>query len=472
MIMYKGWRLIILLLLAVLAACNDGKDAAPEPVKQEQENEKQDKATESKDEIESTEATTDDKKKMDNEDYPAVPSSFAESADYPITGEFAGDETYQREFSGKDDIQEVLDQFPKVTEDSSEQDKQAAKRYLFSLFKEDLKKVDVPLDQWESMQFTDPEGKKDGLQLKENYNVAILLDASGSMANLENGETRMKLAKESINNFVENLPEEANISLRVYGHIGTGSDADKKKSCSKVEEVYPLGKYDEGKFSGALNKFEPAGWTPMAKAIQQVEKDFGEHDGETNTNIVYIVSDGVETCGGSPVEAIKSLNNSNIDPVVNIIGYQVDNEGLKQLKEMADASEGRYINVKNQEDLTAEFEQTADMAELWAEWKDDAKDTVIELNKTIKEQLNNWHKNQKDLMNREHKNLEAAVYYLRDNDILDRTVYLEYIDDYRDYYLDIHDQERGQYLELHDANTDEFFEKYDEVEKRYMDAVE
>lgn len=282
----------------------------------------------------------------------------------------------------------------------------------------------------------------------------------------------MALAKESINQFVENLPEQANISLRVYGHVGTGSDADKEKSCSKVEEVYPLSTYDSDQFSDALNQFEPAGWTPMAKAIEQVEEDFQEYDGKNNTNIVYVVSDGVETCGGSPVKTIESLNDSNIDPVVNIIGYQVDNEGLKQLKDMAEASEGRYVNAKSQEDLTAEFEQTVDMAEIWSDWQSDAKETVHELNDTLKHQLHDWHNEQKSRMSREHKNLKAANNYLHDNEIIERDVYLKYSGEYRDYYLNIADEAREQYLELAESNRDEFFEKYDEIEKRYEEAVD
>ncbi|QGS68314.1 hypothetical protein CV093_06075 [Oceanobacillus sp. 143] len=48
------------------------------------------------------------------------------------------------------------------------------------------------------------------------------------MGNYEGERTRMDLAKEAIQQFVENLPEEATISLDVYGHIGTGSNADKE----------------------------------------------------------------------------------------------------------------------------------------------------------------------------------------------------------------------------------------------------
>ena len=57
--------------------------------------------------------------------------------------------------------------------------------------------------------------------------IAIILDASGSMKNVQGGKILMEIAKESIQEFASNLPDHAHISLRIYGHKGTGSDQDK-----------------------------------------------------------------------------------------------------------------------------------------------------------------------------------------------------------------------------------------------------
>ena len=59
------------------------------------------------------------------------------------------------------------------------------------------------------------------------------------------------------------------MSLRVYGHEGTGADRDKELSCSTIEQVYGFAPYDEEKFKNALSEFEPAGWTPLAGAYQR-----------------------------------------------------------------------------------------------------------------------------------------------------------------------------------------------------------
>src|SRR5699024_6871937 len=142
----------------------------------------------------------------------------------------------------------------------------------------------------------------------------------GSMANYENEKTRMELAKESIENFVSGLPEQAQVTLQVYGHEGDGTIEAKEKSCSSVETVYDLDQYDQADFNKALDPIEPAGWTPLAKAIEDITEEFKEFDGENHTNIIYVVSDGEETCDGDPVDTVKKLSDSNIEPVINLIG--------------------------------------------------------------------------------------------------------------------------------------------------------
>ncbi|RTQ91339.1 vWA domain-containing protein [Lysinibacillus telephonicus] len=460
----QKWLGLAFLLSCMLAACSQEEPEAEVPNQQEEVKENLAETKEVQVSASSSEQTTESEPNL--HDALPIPKSFVESAEYEGTGMFAG-----KKFTNQKEITDVLDKFPVLTENSSEQEITEAKQYLLSLFKEDLSMVDVPIDQWESMQFKDPNEESESIQLKENYNVVILLDSSGSMANWENNKTRMQLAKESIQLFVENLPEQANVSLRVYGHVGTGNDEDKAKSCSKVDEVYPLGKYNNSKFSEALNKFEPAGWTPTGLAIKQVEEDLKKFNGEENTNIIYIVSDGVETCDTNPVGAIKSLAESNIQPVVNIIGYHVDNDGLAQLKEMAKVSNGSYVNAVSQEQLNAEFQQTVDMAKIWSDWHDNAQGTLNQLFDTIQLQLNNWYDQQQILKNREYDNLLVAVNYLNKKGIIDMKVFLEFDDSYREYFLIVDDETREIFLELDGLNRESFLDNWDSINDRLLENV-
>ncbi|GGK05331.1 hypothetical protein GCM10007063_29680 [Lentibacillus kapialis] len=207
---------------------------------------------------------------------------------------------------------------------------------------------------------------------KKKQHVALLMDASGSMGGHVNGEVKMTAAKDALKQFVSDLPEDAQVMLRVYGHKGTGSDADKEMSCNSSEVVYPLDTYDRQSFDSALSEFEPAGWTPLAASVKAAEKDLKKQSGDNTKSIVYIISDGEETCGGDPVKAASQLHESGIAAAVNIIGFDVGNKAQEQLREVAEAGGGEFTNVKSSEDMLEAAEnnisealQTAEM-NMWS----------------------------------------------------------------------------------------------------------
>ncbi|WP_338471570.1 VWA domain-containing protein [Niallia sp. XMNu-256] len=187
---------------------------------------------------------------------------------------------------------------------------------------------------------------------QETYkNIAIHLDSSGSMAAYVSGGVKMDLAKEAIKNYASGLPEDSMISLRVYGHQGTGSDQDKALSCGSTEVMYAVNTYQDEDFSNALTQFKPSGWTPLASTIKSAYEDLKVKSSDQSENILFIVSDGIETCDGNPVEEARNLANSNLNVKVNIIGFNVDDEGQKQLKETATAGNGTYYTVNSNIDL-------------------------------------------------------------------------------------------------------------------------
>lgn len=156
-----------------------------------------------------------------------------------------------------------------------------------------------------------PEAKK--------VHFAILIDASGSMREKVGGKMKMDAAKDAIGEFASNIPPSATVSLRVYGHKGSNQEQDKALSCESSERYFS-GTYDKAAFGEALGKVQPAGWTPIALALQSVKQDIPEGTDET---IVYVVSDGIETCGGDSVQSAKQLSGDSTT-VVNIIGFDVD----------------------------------------------------------------------------------------------------------------------------------------------------
>lgn len=309
-----------------------------------------------------------------------------------------------------------------------------------------------------------------------NANIAILLDASGSMAQQVGGRTKMDLAKEAINNFVASMPEGANVSLRVYGHKGSNNDSDKQLSCGSTELLYDLKEYNQSEFAESLGSFQPTGWTPIAKAINEAKADFEKAD-KPGQNIIYVVSDGVETCDGDPVQAAKSLHDSDIEAVVNIIGFNVDSAGQKQLLEVAQAGGGEFETVDSAEDFNQIWED--ERSRLWNEWWDWSNKNW---NKVWDEQIEKsnklWEKDSKfsSLNYEEERRLNEAVIYLNNQEQISFDTRLEVESLTKQRFEIIKIYEEAKYERLKDElkmNSESLKtaikEKGEEMKKKYED---
>lgn len=270
------------------------------------------------------------------------------------------------------EVEEKMQEIGKMSENPTEEEYEKYMRYIYSLVAVDYPNPEDMVKKWEFASFGNPNLPDARYHFKDNYNIEIILDSSGSMANPAGSGTRMDVAKESINSFLSEVPEEANVSLRVYGHEGTSADSDKELSCGAIEQVYGFDSYNEEAFQEALNQFKPMGWTPLADALKQSQEALSEFDAESNTNLIYVVSDGIATCDGDPVKVAESLADSNAKPIINIIGFQTDAEAQKQLEEMAEVSGGIFASAQNEEELQEEFDRAEEVLQAWENWKKNA----------------------------------------------------------------------------------------------------
>jgi Ca-activated chloride channel homolog len=264
-----------------------------------------------------------------------------------------------------------------------------------------------------------PEAADAEVTKQKKMNVVVLMDASGSMKQKVTGGVKMDLAKETIGKFMEQIPAEAQVSLLAYGHLGTGKNSDKAMSCAGVDAVYPLGEYKQEPFKESLNSFAASGWTPLAGGIEKVATILESYNTEEYYNMVYIVSDGIETCDGDPVAAAKKLQDENIKAKVNIIGFDVDDQGQQQLKKVADAGAGEYVTVQNQSELETH---------VLKKWKPTIGQLVwtqgVGLKETIKamERMNNIFNPLYYATDRERNRIRNAAYYLNTEELISEEV--------------------------------------------------
>lgn len=202
---------------------------------------------------------------------------------------------------------------------------------------------------------------------------ALVLDSSGSMAADAGGATRMEAAKDALGAFTENLPADATVSLRLYGHEGTNTEEGKAESCESSEVVY------EGEPAGlaaALEPVQPVGYTPLAKAIGDSTGDIPEDSTEA---IVYVVTDGIESCGGDPVQAAEDVAASGVKPIINVIGFQVGDSDQEALAAIAEAGGGEFSTADSAAELRRYWEEEQDLLrQAWREWMDSERERLVD----------------------------------------------------------------------------------------------
>ncbi|UTE78000.1 VWA domain-containing protein [Rossellomorea sp. KS-H15a] len=393
---------------------------------------------------------------------PDAPKTMEEVIDYP-----AGPYANAKFEKNNEEIVKEINQLPAIKGSADGEFLEAYWNQLLSLFAVDYKDPQIMLEKLKVKSFGSPELEDPRYQFKDNLNVEIILDASGSMKAQVKERTKMELAKEAIDTFASSLPKESKVALRVYGHKGTGSDKDKEMSCKANEKVYDFQSYDTSKLNQSLNGVEAKGWTPVAASLREAHKDLSQFPAEQNTNIIFLVSDGIETCDGNPVEVAKSLKDSSVKPIVNIIGFDVDAEGQKQLQDVAENASGSYANVYDLDELNSEFNRAEEIAKQWESWKSKAlnnNDLEQYLNTSeISEFTYDW--SYKRI--KENNNLLGVILYLKDKGELTDEAYSYLSDKAKRRQKDVFKYSKDIKSELHKVNDASYEETKSLINEKF-----
>ncbi len=193
---------------------------------------------------------------------------------------------------------------------------------------------------------------------KKQNNTVLIFDASGSMAGKVDGKRKIDIAKEAVSKFISQLQgSDVNLSVIVYGHKGNNSGQQKAISCAGIEEIYYMGSVESNVVNGKINPLQPTGWTPIADSLSKAENILSKYAGDNNVNSIILVSDGKETCGGDPVAKARQLQKSNLNVIINVIGFDVGGEDERQLQDVAKSGGGDYFSVKNAIDFDYAFKK-------------------------------------------------------------------------------------------------------------------
>jgi Ca-activated chloride channel family protein len=150
--------------------------------------------------------------------------------------------------------------------------------------------------------------------------ILFVLDGSQSMYGRWQSDIKMNIAQNLLSNLLDSLKDVENIqlALRAYGHQKTYPPQD----CNDTRLVVPFADDNAMRIKNQLRYIKPKGTTPIAFALEQAAGDFPECDG--CRNIIILITDGLEECGGDPCAVSLALQKKGIVLKPFVIGIGRD----------------------------------------------------------------------------------------------------------------------------------------------------
>ena len=191
-----------------------------------------------------------------------------------------------------------------------------------------------------------------------NEDAMIVFDASGSMAgNVGQGiGTTIPRIDEVRHALAEVLPSAT--KFRRAGLISFGPGP--YQQCTVHLDLEPTANAADP-IMRAVNALTPAGRTPLVSAVQQAADVL---DYRNKPGLIVVVTDGEETCGGSPCDLGKELHAAAKQLTIDIIGYRLKGfswtgeHSVLDAECLAEQNGGLYISAESKQDLVDALKKT------------------------------------------------------------------------------------------------------------------
>jgi Ca-activated chloride channel homolog len=199
---------------------------------------------------------------------------------------------------------------------------------------------------------------EDGEQNPCTQDAMLVFDASGSMAgNVTQGigktiprinEVRAALAK-----VLPSITRFRRVGLITYGP-GPYRQCNVQLAVKPMPDAAAL-------ILQEVNALNPAGKTPLTAAVEQAAEVL---DYRNKPGLILVLTDGEETCGGSPCDLGKELRKDALQLTIHIIGFRMKDyfwtgeQSILDVKCLAERNGGLYIHADAEQDLSEALEKT------------------------------------------------------------------------------------------------------------------
>ena len=146
--------------------------------------------------------------------------------------------------------------------------------------------------------------------------ILFVFDASESMYGRWQSDMKFNIARNILIKVLDSLRnmQHLEVALRIYGHQYNYPP----QVCNDTKLEVPFGKDNYDRIKNKLSSIVPKGTSPIAYSLEQTMKDFTPC---TNCrNVIVLITDGIEECGGDPCKASETLQKSGIALKPFIVG--------------------------------------------------------------------------------------------------------------------------------------------------------
>ncbi|HEY6161390.1 MAG TPA: VWA domain-containing protein [Bacteroidia bacterium] len=187
-------------------------------------------------------------------------------------------------------------------------------------------------------------------QKKQLSRILFVFDDSFSMFDTWQTGQKIDVAKRLLCEFLDSLKgtDDLQVALRCFGHQFSLRPT---RNCEDTKLEVPFGNVNENieKMKTVLKRLEPMGTTPIAHTLGKCADDFPNTPGR---NIIILITDGIEECGGDPCAVSYQLQQKGVILKPFIIGI-----GLNKIFADQMGCIGKFFDASSEEG----FKKTLDI---------------------------------------------------------------------------------------------------------------
>ena len=176
----------------------------------------------------------------------------------------------------------------------------------------------------------------------------IILDGSGSMWAQIDGEARITVARETLADVLDSVPDDLELGFMTYGHRAKGD-------CADIELLVEPAAGTADAIREAADGITPLGKTPISDAVRLAAEDLKFTEEKAT---VILITDGIESCEADPCALAAELEGMGVDFTTHVVGFGLTEEEGAQVACLAENTGGTYFQASDGDALAAALTTT------------------------------------------------------------------------------------------------------------------